>query len=748
MMRFPFQFHVPIFAVVVSGILLIVVLTGAQPLPEPPVPGVGCQSAEDCFKNAMLLAEHTPQDLEAHRINFQRIQREYTESEWAKRAGLRLGHILLEANPQEALQYLQAAEGDFPLLQDYIRVWMAQALRETDSGQEAATTFELVLKDEPESLLKKTIYYGGGLAWYKAGDCHHALTHLQQALTLDPDSDDAPRALQAIADCARTLEQPTLVIDSLREIWVRYPLSSEAQAIQESLKAKGVIEGSWVPSLEEYFHRAETYYGQAQFELAIRDLKRFIKGSPASPSLEKGQWKLAMAHVRLKQYPRASQLFYNLSKGRSSYRGQATEWLARVYLRQGKGAELIALSQSPLSELKSNERSQLQWMCGIWYEDQGDIQEAVQAYQRASDLAGSSRTRFEALWRQGWLQYQHGHFPQALQVFKRILEHGQDDRWAAKVQYWAGRTLANLGLNDQAQEHYRRVSQEWPMTYYGQLAQTRLVSLPIASVMGESGLDSGPEVTENTRQLLEQNRHYQKAQELALLGLMAEAASEFLYVGQSYRSKEDVLFEIAVQLEKVRAYDQALLIARRHFNHSLEHKRFSRSSGIWSVAYPGGYLPTIQHYADSQVDPYLIAGIIREESLYNTQALSPVGAIGLMQLMPTTAERVARKVGLSSFKREDLFSGEVNIQLGVQYVSQLLGEYDGVNIRVIAAYNAGPNAVKRWVEKNGHREADEFVELISYKETRRYVKRVLTSYHVYRDLYSTRCSGSSLDKVC
>jgi soluble lytic murein transglycosylase len=166
------------------------------------------------------------------------------------------------------------------------------------------------------------------------------------------------------------------------------------------------------------------------------------------------------------------------------------------------------------------------------------------------------------------------------------------------------------------------------------------------------------------------------------------------------------------------------------------------------MAYPNGYLPTIQHYADSQVDPYLIAGIIREESLYNSQALSPVGAIGLMQLMPATAQRIANRIGLPSIEREDLFSGEFNIQLGVQYVRQLLGENDGIVIRVIAAYNAGPNAVKRWVNKNGHREADEFVELISYKETRRYVKRVLTSYHVYRDLYSTRCSGSTLDMGC
>ncbi|MFB3071165.1 MAG: transglycosylase SLT domain-containing protein, partial [Nitrospirales bacterium] len=421
---------------------------------------------------------------------------------------------------------------------------------------------------------------------------------------------------------------------------------------------------------------------------------------------------------------------------------------ARAYLRQGQGAQLIGLSQSRLSGVKSAERSQIQWMCGIWYEDQGAFQKAVKAYQRAADLAGSSRARFDAMWRQGWLYYQQEDFQKAHQVFARILKQAKGWRREAQVQYWAGRSLANLGLHEKAQKHYRRVFQEFPMTYYGQLAQTRLVSRPIDSRGTGQVFLQEPDMSSSTRTLLEQDRHYQKAQELALLGLMEEATGELLHVSKTFRSTQGVLFKIAVQLGEVKAYDQALLIAKRHFRDSVERQRVPRTSALWSIAYPNGYLPTIQHYADSQVDPYLIAGIIREESLYNPQALSPVGAIGLMQLMPATAQRVANRIGLSSIEREDLFSGEINIQLGVQYVKQLLGENDGKVIRVIAAYNAGSNAVKRWVNKNGHREADEFVELISYKETRRYVKRVLTSYHVYRDLYSTRCSGSSLDKGC
>lgn len=739
------RFHLPVLVVGIMGVLLMIVLSGAQSLPEPKVPEVSCHTAKECFDNATYWEENNAQDLESHLSNFEQVHKEYPESEWGKRAGLRLGYLLLETHPAQALQYLKDAESDFPLLRDYIRVWMAEALRQDGSSKNAAVTYESILEEDPKTLLKTKIHYAGGFAWYEAEECHHAIHHLQKALELDPDSSDAPGALQAIADCAKELNQHTLAVETLRELWWQYPTSPEAEIVEEEIQK---LEGAWKPTFGDYFLRANTYYKQAYFEHAVSDLKRFLKGSSGRPSREKVQFKLAMAHVRLKQYPAASTLFKKLSKGQSSFRGQATEWLARVHLRQGKGAQLIDLSQSRLSGVKSNERSQIQWMCGIWYEDQGDLQKAVKAYQRAADLAGSPRTRFDALWRQGWLHYQHGHFEKAHQTFIRILKQINDQRWVGKAHYWAGRSLANLGSNGKAQEHYRKVAQDFPMTYYGQLAQTRLVSFPVASPEEANGGYQVLEVTSKTRNFLEQDSHYQKAEELAVLGFMKEAVVELLHVSKIYQSTQEALFEIAVQLEEFGAFDQALLIARRHFNDAVQRKRVPPSSPLWSIAYPNGYLPTIQHYADSQIDPYLVAGIIREESLYNPEALSPVGAIGLMQLMPTTAQLVAKKIGMNSFERDDLFIAEVNIQLGVKYVGQLLREYEGKAIHVIAAYNAGPNAVKRWAAKNGHRETDEFVELISYKETRRYVKRVLTSYHVYRDLYATRCSASSLDKEC
>ena len=163
-----------------------------------------------------------------------------------------------------------------------------------------------------------------------------------------------------------------------------------------------------------------------------------------------------------------------------------------------------------------------------------------------------------------------------------------------------------------------------------------------------------------------------------------------------------------------------------------------------------GYQALIQSFVPKHVDPFLVSGLIREESLYSARVVSPVGAIGLMQLMPTTAKRMANHLGIRDWDYDQggLKEPRLNIQLGTHYLGQLLNEYQGNILYAVAAYNAGPQAVKRWVRQNANRPSDEFVELIGYEETRGYVKRVIGSYRIYRMLFGKTCPPVSLDRFC
>jgi soluble lytic murein transglycosylase len=133
------------------------------------------------------------------------------------------------------------------------------------------------------------------------------------------------------------------------------------------------------------------------------------------------------------------------------------------------------------------------------------------------------------------------------------------------------------------------------------------------------------------------------------------------------------------------------------------------------------------------VDPFLIEAVMRQESRFDPQARSPADAYGLMQLLPQTATRLAgngRPVVPTTLVEPD-----INIDLGARYLNTLLDRYAGNVLKVLAAYNGGEGAVDKWVRRFGDRDLDEFVESISYRETRQYVKRVMTNYRAYRRLY-------------
>jgi soluble lytic murein transglycosylase len=131
-----------------------------------------------------------------------------------------------------------------------------------------------------------------------------------------------------------------------------------------------------------------------------------------------------------------------------------------------------------------------------------------------------------------------------------------------------------------------------------------------------------------------------------------------------------------------------------------------------------------------------VLGLMRQESLFDPTARSPADARGLMQLLPSTAARVAA-AGLPDGPPPDLYDPTVNIRLGTRYLRNLLDRYDGDALKSVAAYNGGETAVDRWQRQFGDRDPDEFVESITYRETRDYVKKVVTNYRTYQQLYAS-----------
>ena len=156
-----------------------------------------------------------------------------------------------------------------------------------------------------------------------------------------------------------------------------------------------------------------------------------------------------------------------------------------------------------------------------------------------------------------------------------------------------------------------------------------------------------------------------------------------------------------------------------------------RDEATWQLAYPRAYWPEVTSAAGAAgIDPLLLISLVREESRYEAGVISPARAVGLAQLLPSTAQAIS---GDSTMTLQRLKDPATNLRLGARYLRLQLDRFGGDPRLALAAYNAGPGAARRWVDLDA--DPDYLVERLPYAETRAYIRRVLGSYGVYRSLW-------------
>ena len=670
------------------------------------------------------------------------------QSLWAKRSALLAGVLLRDQDSAQALAFLKDREVDVPILEDYVQFWRAEALLSHGDAGEAATLFARIAQT-PDSLLRHRATLKSGEAWYQADRCEKAMHGLKQAASINHTvlSTRAPTVLLKLADCQLRTSKTNDGLRTLEQVWAAYPLTSEAKEAGARLNAR-VQGGVWLPSPTLLYDRVDTLVELAQYQEAITDLHTLLNVAPDFASRDGARYKLGLALARLRRYEEARPVLQALVDEKSSQSGNAMVWLAKISLRQGGKNHLQKFPEFFRDFMLSKaQKAEILFYLGIWFEDHRQYDSAVSAYQKSFEMAPGGRKRIRSLWRIGWIQYRTGSYRQAVATFQQGVDHDTQVGTTPRFLYWQARALERL--QDPAAEQVDEwLCRRYRLTFYGQRVEH--CPRPGHAAPPPPSRDPLGEHSPRTqiRSSLSTNLHYRKAMELKLLGLHQEAAEELVWLRKHRVRSWAGLLELSVQLKEVQAYDEALRVAKNFFKETLEGTKKAISPDLWNVAYPLGYFQTIQTHAGTEVDPYLVASIIREESLFDDHALSQAGAIGLMQLMPETARRMLNGGRDLDRVREQLFDAGVNIQLGVQYLKGLLKQYRGNIMYAVAAYNAGPLVVNGWVKKRSGEEPIVFVELIPYRETRGYVKRVLRSYREYHRLQNGGCTASSLDRVC
>jgi len=707
-----------------------------------------CDTPEACFLAGALPKERLGKALAKDQVlslkleRLRRLMERFPSTIWAKRAGLLSGVLLVDRNPAVAIQFLRGGQRDFAVLDDYIRLWLGEASLNLGDNTAAAAMFESLPLATPDSNILAKAAYRSGEAWYQASDCQRAGEWFAKAVALSDKEPNAPLAFLRRAACQLRDGNVTEGRDILRQLWVRFPSSSEAKEAG-GLLATNLGGEPWVPQAADRLARAQAFLAQAFHVEAIEELKKFLALDPQSPRRAEAKLKIGVAQVRLKQYDQARESFRALLKEGGPESQDATVWLARVYLRQGLGDKLQELAKTVQgSSLSLEQKGQVGLLVGIWLEDQKQFNDAIARYRAVAKTGEPASQRAEARWRIGWVHYRTGQYREAADTLQSIVER-HDGEFEPQALYWMARS-AEQGGPSQATDLYRQLCQRYVYTYYCQLARERLVAPVTETTVPAGAGDNAPPangedaVPSPNRGEIGQQNAYRRAIELKTLGLDADAAREVAALTDRYGKDSEALVLLSTMLNEVGAYHHALRLARGRFREKLERTGGALSPALWDVAYPTGLLPTIKLQNAKGVDPFLIAAIIREESQYDLKAVSRVGAIGHMQVMPATANTVAQRIGIPPVGRDDLFDQDTNIRIGVRYVEQLLEQFSGNLVYTIAAYNAGPVVVNSWRDQHGRYSQDEFVEMIPYQETRQYVKRVLRSYREY-----IRLSGAS-----
>lgn len=158
---------------------------------------------------------------------------------------------------------------------------------------------------------------------------------------------------------------------------------------------------------------------------------------------------------------------------------------------------------------------------------------------------------------------------------------------------------------------------------------------------------------------------------------------------------------------------------------------------MWEKTYPLAFQEFILKFSKNfNVPKEVIWSVMRTESHYKVRATSPVGALGLMQVMPYTGQKISQVLGNKNFSPEDLLEPDKNIQIATRYLKRLSDMFENKLPLVAAAYNAGPHRVGSWLQSFGTLEMDEFIDHIPYKQTRNYAKEIVRNYYVYKNIYN------------
>jgi soluble lytic murein transglycosylase-like protein len=497
-------------------------------------------------------------------------------------------------------------------------------------------------------------------------------------------------------------------------------------------------------ALSGFNGNGKTAYGQMDYRKSESDLIASIKDAVAAKDAASVS---KLSEEYLKSYPQGSygKRFYELTYGfiegsiisrdhNVSYYESVLKYYDRNYLDKlaVKLFQKVDLDEvQDLLEILLTKYPQYDrglYLMATLSEDKGDNSRALEYYKEI--VGGFPQSQFyqRSLFKYAWLEMVDGGYSDCVDLFTRYIDEGKDifDWSVTAALYFKAQCLDKRSRHDDAKTVRQELIARFPYSFYS------LIS------MEEEGISLSDHIKANIKPLdtsaeaisPQELKSIRTAIMLVRAGLVDSAAKELASVNLDRLSPGYI--DVVTSIYKYSSNPDLTIMAAGKLMSSLKGYASQEHA---ETHFPKLYFDSVKRISENNnVPPFIILAIMKRESAFKKDAVSSAGAIGLMQMLPDTAHTVDPKM-----KAKSLTEPDSNIKVASAYIKSLIQKYDGNFIYVLSSYNAGDDALTRWLNWYGKKYDNvEFIENIPYLETRNYVKAVLSNYYMYNALYEKK----------
>jgi soluble lytic murein transglycosylase len=724
--------------------------------PKAPACRVGCQPDTP----APLVATDTPEDEAAQRDltdlaralhngtpgAYERLSAfavKNTTNVWGARAALALGFEDNSKNRNaQALGWLLKAQND-TLLREYALYWTATAERALGRNAEAYKVLQSIQRDYPNTAMREPLLEAIAPVAVLLGHPQEAI----DALNAYAGTTSKPSLLLERAHAYQAAHQLPRAAKDYQTIFYKTPLADEAKpagaALTQVMHALGK-EYSY-PGVEMQEQRAQAFYdahkwkeARAEFEKLLTMLK-----DPANPTRQRAQLRVAECRVQLKGSP---SLIAALKTPDLEVDAERLYALSQAYRTEKKESEMFAALNSlaqnyPLS--KWNEDGLM--AAGNYHWVELEREKAVVAYQRVLDTFPNGKNSYNCEWRIAWVAFLN-HQPDADDRLTNFLLKNPVSANAVDALYWLGRNAEREGNPAHARSYYDKAVERFPQTYFGNAAAARLVRLPPGEEDHSDVLEKipPPPALRPFDEPIPVAATDRWARAQALRSIAFDASAEQELKNAFFATSSPRFLLEAAQAAFEQGHFGAGMAYARIVIPSVDSRKFGEVPiAAWKALFPLPYEAALRREAaKNDFDPMFAAGLIRQESTFQADAVSHKNAIGLMQVLPKTGKLLAKQLKVR-YTKDKLFEPDYNIEIGMVYIAALV-RLTGAPEYAAAAYNAGEDRIAAWKAERNYDEIPEVVESIPFTETREYVQIVLRNTQVYRMIYGQPSVGMQI----